>query len=57
MGKDPKVKAFIKLHGLMNFYSEYRDRPVEKEFNFFKEVKMCCDILGLNYEELKEEFQ
>lgn len=57
MEKDPKIEAFTKLHELILFYSEYRDRPVEKDFDFFAEVKACCEVLDLDYGELKKEFQ
>lgn len=57
MNKDEKLKAFTKLHGLILFYSEYRDRPVEKDYDFFGEVKNCCEILDLDYEAIKKEFQ
>ena len=57
MAKDPRVEAFSKLHSLIVFYSEYRDRPVEEGFDFFQEVKNCCEILDLDYEDLKNEFQ
>lgn len=57
MKKNSKLEAFSKLYSLLGFYSEYRDRPVEKDFDFFKEVKYCCEILDLDYEELKKEFQ
>ena len=56
MDKMIKVKAFSELYGLLIFYSENRDQPVEEGFNFFKEVEVLCKKLDLDYEEFKKEF-
>lgn len=51
-----KVKAFKELHGLLLFYSENRDQPVEQGFDFFKEVEQLCEQLDLDFEAFKKEF-
>ncbi|MHA6258958.1 hypothetical protein ACXYMX_03480 [Sporosarcina sp. CAU 1771] len=56
MGEVDKVKAFSELYDLMVFYSENRDQPVAKGFDFFKNVELQCDLLGLDFEEFKKEF-
>lgn len=56
MNKIDKVKAFKELHGLLIFYSENRDQPVESGFDFFKEIETLCDQLDLDFETFKEEF-
>lgn len=56
MKKLDKVKAFKELHGLLIYYSENRDQPVEQGFDFFKEVKTLCEQLDLDYETFKKEF-
>lgn len=57
MNKQDKVKAFKELHGLLIFYSENRDQPVEAGFDFFKEVETLCQQLDLDFETFKNEFQ
>ncbi|MFB4167366.1 hypothetical protein [Virgibacillus sp. JSM 102003] len=52
-----KVEAFSELHNLLIYYSEYRDQPVEEGFDFFKEVKTYCEILEIDFEEFKKEFE
>jgi len=52
-----KVNAFKELHGLLIFYSENRDQPVEQGFDFFAEVERLCQQLDLDYEAFKEVFQ
>lgn len=56
MDKKEKVKAFKELHGLLLYYAEYRDQPVEQGFNFLKEVETLCEKLDLDYETFKDEF-
>lgn len=56
MDTKEKVKAFKELHGLLLYYAENRDLPVEHGFNFFQEVKTLCEKLDLDYETFKEEF-
>lgn len=56
MAEMTKVKAFSGLYDLMVFYSENRDQPVGKDFDFFKDVKNLCEKLELDYEEFKKEF-
>ncbi|MBO1003842.1 hypothetical protein ACFSKI_08455 [Pseudogracilibacillus auburnensis] len=56
MNKQDKVKAFKELHGLLIFYSENRDQPVEQGFDFFKEIATLCQQLDLDYETFKKEF-
>lgn len=36
MENESKVKAFSKLSSLLNYYSEYRDRPAKEGFDFFR---------------------
>jgi len=49
MNKKEKLDSFVKLYHLINFYYENRDRPVDREFDFFEEVKSNCDTLGFIY--------
>lgn len=56
MNKVEKVKAFKELHGLLLYYAENRDQPVEQGFDFFKEVESLCGQLDLDYETFKKEF-
>lgn len=51
-----KEEAFVKLFDLLIFYSEERDQPVGENFDFFSEVNNCCDILSLDVEVVKKEF-
>lgn len=55
MENKSKLAAFLKLHNLIIYYSEYRDRPAEDGYDFFKEVKTCCEVLEMNYEDLLRE--
>ena len=57
MDKTAKLEAFSKLHSLIIYYSEYRDRPVQEDFDFFNEVKECCNELEINYEDFLERFK
>ena len=50
MNKKVKLDSFIKLYHLINFYYENRDRPADKEFDFFEEVKTNCEILEIDYD-------
>jgi hypothetical protein len=56
MEKVEKVKVFIELYDLVNFYYTERDQPVDPNFNFFKEVEKCCNLLDLDFETFKKEF-
>lgn len=56
MNKKERVKSFAKLYGLLSFYYENRDQPVEENFDFFKEVEVLCEKLDLDFEEFKQEF-
>ncbi|MGM8211906.1 hypothetical protein ACLIBH_03820 [Virgibacillus sp. W0430] len=57
MNTQNKVKAFAKLYGLLTFYYENRDQPVENDFDFFAEVEGLCTTLDLDFEEFKREFK
>ncbi len=56
MDKVEKVKAFKELHGLLLYYAENRDQPVEQGFDFFKEVETLCEKLELDFETFKDVF-
>jgi len=56
MEKTSKAKVFSELYDLMVFYSENRDQPVGKDFDFFRDVKRLCEGLELDYDEFKKEF-
>ncbi|MEI3607929.1 hypothetical protein SPD48_19770 [Pseudogracilibacillus sp. SE30717A] len=56
MNKIDKVKAFKELHGLLLFYAENRDQPVEQGFDFFKEVETLCEKLDLDFDTFKDVF-
>jgi hypothetical protein len=56
MDKIEKVKVFIELYELINFYYTERDQPVDPNFNFFKEMENYCNQLDLDYLTLKKEF-
>jgi hypothetical protein len=56
MDKFEKVKVFSELFELINMYYVKRDQPSE-ENNFFPKVGKCCDFLGLDFVELKKEFE
>lgn len=52
-----KEEAFERLFELLVFYSEERDQPVEKDFDFFREIKHCCEILELDVDVIKDSFK
>ena len=56
MDKIEKVKVFMELYELINFYYTERDQPVDPNFNFFKEMENYCNQLDLDYLTLKKEF-
>jgi hypothetical protein len=56
MNKVEKVKAFSELFELINMYYVERDQPSEED-NFFAKVENCCDLLELDFEELKKAFE
>ncbi|WP_283152605.1 MULTISPECIES: hypothetical protein [Bacillales] len=56
MTTQTKVEDFKELFDLIIYYSENRDRPVDKGFNFFEHVEFHCNNLGLDYEEFKKTF-
>jgi len=43
-----KEEALVELYNLIDFYYENRDLPVEKDFDFFGEIKECCEILEVD---------
>jgi len=43
-----KEEALVELYGLIDFYYENRDLPVEKDFDFFGKIKECCEILEVD---------
>lgn len=57
MENEPKLAAFVKLHNLIIYYSEYRDMPAEDDFDFFKEVEECCKALEINYKDFLKEME
>ncbi|QJX64113.1 hypothetical protein HLK66_22365 [Niallia circulans] len=57
MNKKEKLDSFIKLYDLINFYYENRDRPVDREFDFFEEVKVNCETLEIDYDSFIKELQ
>ena len=57
MEKNENVKAFSELYGLITFYYENRDQPVEEGFDFFAEVERLCSKLNMDFEEFKKEFK
>jgi hypothetical protein len=56
MDKIEKVKVFMELYELINFYYTERDQPVDPNFNFFKEMENYCNQLDLDYLTLRKEF-
>jgi hypothetical protein len=56
MNKVEKVKVFVELFELVNFYYENRDQPVDDNFNFSEKVERCCKILDLDLNEFLKEF-
>lgn len=57
MDQKEKVKACQELFYLVDFYSENRDQPVDKDFNFFGKIEYYCNQLDLDYNEFLEVFQ
>ncbi|EOR21510.1 hypothetical protein KGR20_23620 [Cytobacillus oceanisediminis] len=57
MNKKEKLDSFVKLYHLINFYYENRDRPVDREFDFFEEVKSNCDTLEIDYDSFIQELR
>jgi hypothetical protein len=56
MEKVEKVKVFMKLYELIEFYFTERDQPVDPSFNFFKDLENYCIQLDLDYLTFKKEF-
>jgi hypothetical protein len=52
-----KMKAFVELYILINFYYENRDRPINDDFEFYKELEKYCTILELDSIEFIKEFK
>jgi hypothetical protein len=52
-----KMKAFVELYKLINFYYENRDSPFNENFEFYKELEKYCTILGLDSIEFIKEFK
>ncbi|ASN06208.1 hypothetical protein [Virgibacillus necropolis] len=57
MDQKDKLKAFEELFDLLVFFSENRDMPVDKDFNFFGKVEYYCKQLDLDYNEFIEVYQ
>ncbi|WP_043929667.1 hypothetical protein [Bacillus sp. EB01] len=57
MDKVEKVKVAAELFELVQFYYVNRDRPVTSDMDFYAEVKRCCEILDLDYNEFINEFK
>lgn len=57
MNKTEKVKAFAELYGLINYYYENRDLPVDQNFDFYKEIEKLCEALDLDYNAFIQEFR
>lgn len=56
LDKREKVAAFKELHGLLIYYAENRDQPVEQGFDFFQEVETLCEKLDLDFQTFKRVF-
>jgi hypothetical protein len=56
MDKIEKVKVLSELFDLINLYYVERDLPYT-ENNFFTQVENCCDLLDLDFSELKKVFE
>ena len=56
INKVEKAKACKELYGLIDFYLENRDQPVQQDFDFHQEVKKLCHELDLDYDTIKKEF-
>ncbi|MEQ6390638.1 hypothetical protein RZN22_15175 [Bacillaceae bacterium S4-13-58] len=52
-----RVDTFHELFELILYFYEYRDRPVEDGYDFFGEVKKCCEKLDLDFNEVVEKFE
>ena len=55
MDKVERVKVVEELFDLINLYYVERDQPA-KENNFFEKVENCCNLLDLDFNELKTVF-
>jgi hypothetical protein len=56
MDKAEKVKVFAELFDLIKMYYVERDQPSDGN-DFFIRVERCCNILDLDFIELKKEFE
>lgn len=56
MDKVARVQVVSELFGLINTYYVERDLPTE-ENNFFERLGVCCDLLELDIEEVKNVFK
>ena len=56
MDKVEKVKVLEELFDLINLYYVERDLPTE-ENNFFEKVENCCNLLDLDFNEVKSVFR
>lgn len=56
MNKIERVKVFSELFELITMYYVDRDHPAE-ENNFFEKVENYCDLLDLDFDELKKVFE
>ena len=57
MENNSKMKAFVELYHLINFYYENRDRPINADFDFYDEVNKYCTTLELDFTEFIKEFK
>lgn len=53
MDKVERVKVLLELFDLINMYYVERDQPIVED-NFFEKVEHCCDLLDLDFSELKK---
>lgn len=56
MDKVAKVKVLSEFFELINTYYVERDLPAEDN-NFFDNLQHCCDLLEVDFEEVKEVFK
>lgn len=57
MEKKENVKYFCEIYELIDLYSYKRDMPADNDtVNFFEKLKRYCDLLNLDFETLKKEF-
>ena len=56
MDQVARVKVVSELFGLINTYYVERDLPTE-ENNFFERLRVCCELLDLDVEEVKNVFE